>query len=77
MDLFLYAIKSFWTKSQSVLAAIHVLIEQEGTRKPFSLVEDEEILPEDKEFLCDVMRLDPFERPTASDLLRHRWFDVL
>ncbi|RMX77957.1 hypothetical protein D0869_09469, partial [Hortaea werneckii] len=64
-------------ESESVLAAIHVLIEQEGTRKPFLFVEDEEILPEDREFLCDIMRLDPLDRPTASDLLRHRWFDVL
>lgn len=63
-------------ESESILAAIHVLIEQEGTRKPFSLVEDEEILPEDKEFLCDIMRLDPLDRPTASDLLKHHWFDV-
>ncbi|RMX87563.1 hypothetical protein D0869_02269 [Hortaea werneckii] len=64
-------------ESESILAAIHVLIEQEGTRKPFLLVEDEEIQLEDKEFLCDIMRLDPLERPTASDLLKHRWFDVL
>ncbi|RMZ01932.1 hypothetical protein D0862_06193 [Hortaea werneckii] len=63
-------------ESESILAAIHVLIEQEGTRKPFSLVEDEEMLQEDREFLCDIMRLDPLDRPTASDLLNHRWFDV-
>lgn len=64
-------------ESESVLAAIHVLIEQQGTRKPFSLVRDEEVLPEDKEFLCDVMKLDPLERPTARELLQHRWFDGL
>ncbi|RMY53113.1 hypothetical protein D0865_05420 [Hortaea werneckii] len=64
-------------ESESILAAIHALIEQQGTRKPFSLVEDEELLLEDKELLCDIMRLDPLERPTASDLLNHRWFDVL
>ncbi|RMY29709.1 hypothetical protein D0866_08516 [Hortaea werneckii] len=63
-------------ESESILAAIHVLIEQQGTRKPFSLVEDEEMLPEDKGFLCDIMQLDPLERPAASDLLKHRWFDV-
>ncbi|GAB1744222.1 hypothetical protein NU219Hw_g1375t2 [Hortaea werneckii] len=63
-------------ESESILAAIHVLIEKEGTRKPFSLAEDEEILQEDREFLCDIMRLDPLDRPTASDLLKHRWFDV-
>ncbi|RMY84299.1 hypothetical protein D0861_07020 [Hortaea werneckii] len=64
-------------ESESILAAIHVLIEQEGTRKPFSLLEDEEILPEDKGFLSDIMQLDPLERPTARELLQHRWFEVL
>ncbi|RMY55319.1 hypothetical protein D0863_13344 [Hortaea werneckii] len=62
---------------ESILAAIHVLIEQRGTRKPFSLVKDEEVLSEDKEFLCDAMKLDPLERPTARELLQHGWFDVL
>lgn len=64
-------------ESECTLAAIHVLIEQQGTRKPFSLIEDEEVLPEDKEFLCDVMKLDPLERSTARELLQHRWFDAL
>ena len=63
--------------SESILAAIHVLIEQQGTRRPFSLVRDEEVLPEDKKFLCDIMQLDPLQRPTAGELLQHRWFDVL
>ncbi|RMZ22701.1 hypothetical protein D0859_13274 [Hortaea werneckii] len=64
-------------ESESILAAIHVLIKQQRTRKPFLLVEDEEVLPEDKEFLCDVMKLDPLERPTARELLQDRWFDGL
>ena len=59
-------------ESESNLAAIHVLIEQQGSRKPLSLVKDEEILPKDKEFLCDIMQLDPLERPTARELLQHR-----
>jgi hypothetical protein len=35
---------------------MHVYIEEQGIRKPFTQVEDEAILSEDKEFLCAVMK---------------------
>lgn len=62
-------------EEEKVLAAIHILIEEQDSRKPFSLVEDKELTSGDKEFLCTVMELDPMERPTAKELLTHSWFD--
>lgn len=62
---------------ERILAAIHIFVEERGIRKPFSLVEDKEITPEDKAFLCEITQLDPRDRPTANDLLKHCWFDVL
>jgi casein kinase II subunit alpha len=69
--------KTFLDEEQErILAAIHIYIEEQDTRKPFSQVEDKEVTLEDKEFLCDVMQLNPMERPTAKGLLQHRWFDI-
>lgn len=62
-------------EEEQVLAAIHILIEEQDSRKPFPLVEDKELTLGDKEFLCRVMELDPMERPTAKELLTHSWFD--
>lgn len=70
--------KAFLDEEQErILAAIHTYIEERGIRKPFSQVEDKEITLEDKVFLCDVMQLDPRDRPTANALLEYDWFDVL
>jgi hypothetical protein len=69
--------KTFLDEEQErILAAIHIYIEERDNRKPFELVEDEEITSEDKVFLCDVMQLDPMERLKAKELLKHRWFDM-
>jgi casein kinase II subunit alpha len=69
--------KTFLDEEQErILAAIHIYIEEQDTRKPFSQVEDKEVTSEDKEFLCDVMQLDPMERPAAKGLLQHRWFNI-
>ena len=62
-------------EQEKILAAIHIYIEERGIRKPFSQVEDKEIIPKDKEFLCDIMQLDSMDRPTAKVLLKHDWFD--
>jgi serine/threonine protein kinase len=51
--------------------------EEQGIRKPFSQVEDKEITPEDRAFLCDIMQMDHRDRPTAKALLKHDWFDGL
>lgn len=63
-------------EQETILAAIHVHIEQQNMRKPFELVEDDEVTLEDKKFICDIMKLDPVERPTAKALLKHDWFDA-
>ncbi|WPB06585.1 uncharacterized protein RHO25_011242 [Cercospora beticola] len=69
--------KSFLDEEQEkILAAIHIHIEEQCIRKPFSQVEDEELTPEDKIFLCEIMRLDPRDRPTAKELLKHDWFAI-
>lgn len=43
--------------------------------KPFSLVVDEELRVEDREFLCKIMKLDPRDRPTAKELLEDKWLE--
>ena len=61
---------------ETVLAAVHIYIEEQGLRKPFLQVEDKEAMSEDKEFLCNVMKTDPSNKPTARALREHRWFDL-
>ncbi|KAK5711485.1 hypothetical protein LTR17_018360 [Elasticomyces elasticus] len=69
--------KTFLDEEQEkILAAIHIYIEEQGIRIPFAQVEDKEITSEDKELLCDMMQMDPRDRPTAKDLLKHDWFDM-
>lgn len=69
--------KTFLDEDQErILAAIHIYIEEHGLRKPFSQVEDEEITSEDKAFLCNIMQMDPRDRPTAKALLKQEWFDA-
>jgi hypothetical protein len=59
-----------------VLAAVHVHIDERDLRKPFLLVEDEEVTQEDKDFICRTMQLDPRDRPSADELLADRWFGL-
>jgi hypothetical protein len=47
----------------------------ESERKPFSLVNASEVLREDRDFICKIMKLDPRDRPTAKALLQDRWFE--
>ena len=42
-------------------------------QRPFSMSEDEELLKEDRDFVVKLMKLDPRDRPTATDLLRDEW----
>ncbi|EXJ86240.1 STE/STE20 protein kinase [Capronia coronata CBS 617.96] len=44
------------------------------TLKPFNLTTAREICEEDKEFVLKIMKLDPRDRPTASELLEDQWF---
>jgi casein kinase II subunit alpha len=59
-----------------ILAAVHVHVEEQNLRKPFSLVEDKEVTQEDKDFICRTMQLDPSDRLIADELLADRWFDL-
>lgn len=43
-------------------------------RTPFELAADEEISIEDRTFICEIMKLDPRERPSAKELLKDDWF---
>ena len=61
-------------EQENILAAIQIYREEHGIRKPFSQVEDKEITSEDKAFLCDIMQMDPSDRPTAKVLLERDWF---
>lgn len=58
------------------MAAIHIYIEEQGIRKPFSQVEDKDITSEDRKVFCDILKMDPRDRPTAKELLKHDWFDM-
>jgi casein kinase II subunit alpha len=63
-------------EQNQVLAAVHIHIDEQDLRKPFSLVEDEEVTQEDKDFICRTMQLDPRDRPTADELLADRRFGL-
>ena len=64
-------------EQNQILAAVHVHVEEQNLRKPFSLVEDKEVTQEDKDFICRTMQLDPRDRPTADELLADGWFGLL
>jgi serine/threonine protein kinase len=42
---------------------------------PFSQVTEREVSKRDKEFICRIMKMDPRDRPTASELLQDDWFE--
>ncbi|KAK2808717.1 hypothetical protein FQN50_004388 [Emmonsiellopsis sp. PD_5] len=46
-----------------------------GVRKPFAQAEDAVLSVETRSFLCRILKLDPRDRPTASELLEDEWFN--
>lgn len=58
----------------NVLAYIMQSISPEE-KKPFSLISERELSKEDKEFVLRIMKLDPRDRPSATELLEDKWFD--
>ncbi|RMZ85263.1 hypothetical protein DV738_g379, partial [Chaetothyriales sp. CBS 135597] len=64
------------TEQNQILAGVLYYIEEHNLRKPFSLVQDEEVTSEDKEFICKIMQMDPRDRPTAKQLLADEWFNL-
>jgi hypothetical protein len=61
-------------KTLNLLAQIMNGVAQ-SARKPFHLVKDKEFESENKEFIDEIMKLDPRERTTVQQLLEDRWFD--
>ncbi len=41
---------------------------------PFSICEDDELAPSDRDFIAKMMKFDPRDRPTAKELLQDAWF---
>jgi casein kinase II subunit alpha len=41
--------------------------------KPFIRAKDPELDEDDKRFICRIMKIDPRDRPTATELLRDKW----
>ncbi|KAI9929490.1 hypothetical protein MW887_000963 [Aspergillus wentii] len=42
-------------------------------KRPFARITEKEISKEDKEFVVNIMKLDPRDRPSAAELLHKRW----
>lgn len=60
----------------NILTAVIHYINENETRKPFAMAEDPELTKEDRAFLCRIMKLDPRDRPTATELLQDEWFNT-
>ncbi|TVY88570.1 Dual specificity protein kinase [Lachnellula willkommii] len=58
----------------SILAAATQYIKDNKKQRPFKLIEDDYLTEEDREFLLQVMKWDPRDRPTARQLLQDKWF---
>lgn len=84
--LFLNQVELFWPFEQKfqeiadparleiVTMAIKHVGEKEN-RRWFCRAQDKELLPGDREFICEIMRLDPRDRPTAKELSGDEWLE--
>lgn len=57
-----------------ILTSVIEYINENQLQLPFSMSEDEELFKEDRDFIVKLMKLDPRDRPTATDLLQDEWF---
>ncbi|KAK3178844.1 hypothetical protein OEA41_000981 [Lepraria neglecta] len=57
-----------------ILTSVIDHVNENQLHLPFSMSEDEELLKEDRDFIVKLMKLDPRDRPTATDLLQDEWF---
>jgi serine/threonine protein kinase len=48
-------------------------INENSSRKQFMILVDPEIPKDDKTFICRLIKLDPRERPTTTELLQDKW----
>lgn len=62
--------------TQEQLAALFYIMSicPEETLRPFHLTTEREICSEDRNFICEIMKLDPRDRPSAAQLLENEWF---
>ncbi|KAK9242870.1 hypothetical protein V1506DRAFT_509015 [Lipomyces tetrasporus] len=60
-----------------ILGEVTQYIKMNQLWKPFSMAEDDCLTVDDREFIRRIMKLDPRDRPTASELLRDPWFEGL
>jgi casein kinase II subunit alpha len=44
-------------------------------QRPWMMLEDDFLTEADREFLWKVMKFNPRDRPTATQLLQDKWFD--
>ena len=56
-----------------VLTSVIDYVNENQLQSPFSMSEDNELLKEDRDFIVKLMKLDPRDRPTATDLLQDEW----
>lgn len=59
-----------------VLTAVMDYVQENEKRKPFAMAEDPEFTKEVRAFICRIMKLDPRNRPTATELLQDEWFNA-
>ncbi|KAL2048848.1 hypothetical protein ABVK25_010906 [Lepraria finkii] len=57
-----------------ILTSVIEYVNENQLQLPFSMSEDEELFKEDRDFIVKLMKLDPRDRPTATDLLQDEWF---
>ena len=60
---------------EELVAATIDQINKEYLELPFERSTDPYVTEADKMFLLKIMKLDPRDRPTASELLEDEWFD--
>ena len=57
-----------------ILTAVIKLVKEHNLQKPFHFSGDKELSTGDRNFICRIMKLDPRDRPTATELLQDEWF---
>ena len=48
-------------------------INDNSLMKPFIAAKDPELEEDDKRFICGITKIDPRDRPTATELLQDKW----
>ncbi|KAH8673372.1 kinase-like domain-containing protein [Xylariales sp. PMI_506] len=62
--------------NDKALEVINRLDKTHDKLTPFNLLQDKVMTGEDKDFICWIMKIDSRDRPTAEEVLAHKWWDV-